>query len=118
MSAIQEAFEKATLAVIAQGRVAYDADNAACRYRAPDGAKCFVGHLIPDEQYMSDFEFKPLDEIERSVPAIANLPRDFLIACQRAHDGASDDDFVKNFTIRILNVAKHFHLSTEFLAHV
>jgi hypothetical protein len=30
--------------------------NGLCRYRGPNGLKCFVGHMIPDEEYHSGLE--------------------------------------------------------------
>jgi hypothetical protein len=113
----QEAFEKATLAVIAQGKQAINPKQRICQFRAPDGTKCWVGHLIPDDQYSSSLEGAPLDVVQKRVPALANLPIALLRDGQIAHDCASDDNFVEDFKIAIICVADRFHLSTEFLHH-
>jgi hypothetical protein len=57
-----EVFAAAWLGLKAQGfqRAVIDAGTAGtnCRYRAPDGRKCAIGHFIPDEEYTADMEMK------------------------------------------------------------
>ncbi len=74
-------------------------DGNACVYRAPDGNKCAVGALIPDEKYRPGFETWPIATSEDDYTArvaIANAtgaaPADlpFLRAMQRAHDERAD----------------------------
>lgn len=45
----QSTLETVVRHLFAQGRKAGDSKN--CYYRAPDGTKCAVGILIPDDQY-------------------------------------------------------------------
>ena len=42
--------------VIEDGRPGIDVDQGICMYRGPDGEKCLIGALIPDEKYYADLE--------------------------------------------------------------
>ncbi len=61
-----------------------------CAYRSPDGLKCFVGELIPDELYLSSMERKSIYDLIRNYPDIKELFKDvkshFLEVCQYIHD--------------------------------
>ena len=48
----QEIFDKVATHLSKQGHRAFD-DNA-CMYRSPNGDKCAMGCLIPDEEYNAD----------------------------------------------------------------
>ena len=61
MLTIQEAFNKAYLGVMQQGRASVNISGRSCLYRGPDGAKCAVGFLIADEHYDRDLEGCPVD---------------------------------------------------------
>lgn len=54
----QEAFDTAMEKLLAQGCVSADEDGQ-CLYRNPNGNKCAIGHLIPDEFYDPLFEGRP-----------------------------------------------------------
>lgn len=47
---------QAVLAVLKQGRVSVAGSGVKCMYRGCDGAKCAVGHLIPDEKYVPEMD--------------------------------------------------------------
>jgi hypothetical protein len=51
----QEQFNKVVAHARKQGEVAVNSYGE-CQYRAEDGAKCFVGCLIPDDIYEPDME--------------------------------------------------------------
>ena len=51
----QEIFDKIYLHLIEQGRKSIDSDGQ-CMYRSPDGDKCAIGCLIPDELYTPELE--------------------------------------------------------------
>lgn len=53
---IEEAFKKSVDHMIAQGEPASDANGDRCLYRGPNGLKCAVGALIPDELYKDSME--------------------------------------------------------------
>lgn len=50
----QAVFTTAVTGLLAQGGPAYTTNG--CRYRAPNGNKCAIGHLIPDDMYRSRLE--------------------------------------------------------------
>lgn len=70
--------------------------NQRCLYRTPDGARCAVGLLIPDEEYSPDIESRGVSRVAESCPTVAGIARScfgggvtglaFLDAMQRAHD--------------------------------
>ena len=51
----QEVFDKIYLHLIEQGRKSVNSDGR-CQYRYPDGDKCAIGCLIPDELYTPELE--------------------------------------------------------------
>lgn len=53
----QELFDKVVAHARKQKAKASDI-NGRCMYRTEDGKKCFIGALIPDEQYVSFLEYK------------------------------------------------------------
>jgi hypothetical protein len=57
-----------------------------CRYRAPNGLKCFVGELIPDEVFKPEMEDKAVWSLLGDVPAFINL-----FCCKHAY---SEYDFI------------------------
>jgi hypothetical protein len=44
-----------------------------CKYRAPNGLKCFVGELIPDEVYKPEMEGMMATELFISFPEFREL---------------------------------------------
>lgn len=64
-----------------------------CLYRGPNGARCAVGVLIPDEKYDEAWDRSAVS-VDGSaalctvVDATTEQRVDFLRACQRLHDGA------------------------------
>lgn len=93
--ALQQAFDKAYLGLKAQG-FERSYGNDICLYRGPDGKKCALGHLIPDDQYRHDMEAKSVHTINNLFPnALPEGLRDLdgrraLNALQRCHDFAVD----------------------------
>lgn len=63
-----------------------------CMYRGLDGMKCFIGALIPDENYCPAFEgvgVSPDDILSEKIRAAAGIPdqlREFAGRCQEIHD--------------------------------
>lgn len=100
----QATLEKVIRHLFTQGRKAGDGYN--CYYRAPDGAMCAVGVLIPDDQY------DPLMDDDNATIAMVsaqfadrpffNMARehiDFLSTLQAIHDNDShwiSTDSMKN----------------------
>lgn len=88
--------------------------NFDCKYRTPDGRKCAVGCLIPDELYNSRIEEKDVDDllqIDEMSKLFAHVDRFFLKRAQSAHDSNTTvdaADFVRNLD----QIAEAFRLKT------
>jgi hypothetical protein len=115
----QEAFNKALFGVRAQGgpsmREQPGDGYPQCAYRGPDGCKCGVGHLIPDEKYEDRFEGKPAWEgaIMEAVGLHSTDDPAFLQALQKAHDEAAlgmRKNFISNFNAGMVKVADKYGL--------
>jgi hypothetical protein len=89
--------------VVGCGKPSYkprDGSNSAgveCMYRGPNGAKCGIGILIPDDEYNEKFEGNAVESLN---PSLFGLDADttqgekdfeFLMDIQAAHDFAAGD---------------------------
>lgn len=88
----QEIFNRVARHLLTQGARAANPVTGACLYRAPDGKKCAVGCLIPDDKYRADFEGCLMGPgiFEAAVGAPSHeRRRDFnlLLDLQAVHDG-------------------------------
>lgn len=78
-----------------------------CLYRGPEGKKCAIGLLIPDEDYSPSFELQAVDELPQPLlDAITpeGLSIQDLVKIQYAHDAlvrinARPYEFVKRFSV-------------------
>lgn len=68
-----------------QGRKAEGPDGK-CMYRAPNGDRCAVGCIIPDEQYKPDMEGVGATALLPRVPSLSALDPLMLLRCQVFHD--------------------------------
>lgn len=91
----QELFEKAARGLLAQdGRSTRSNEKGevlGCAYRGPNGRKCAIGHLIPDELYSSGMEC-------RSAYGVLGMNGNVLITARdqlRAHLGIETEDDVR-----------------------
>ena len=88
----QQLFDVVAAHLLRQNKKSMDAAGF-CMYRAPDGCKCAIGCLIPDEMYYSYLEKRGIRALAEHfiVPAYIynpdNLP--LLVALQRIHDTLS-----------------------------
>ena len=84
----QEIFDKVVTHLFAQGKPAKDIDGEGCMYRAPDGCKCAVGCLIPDDIYHPRMEWNDIRKIVLHYSELQNLlPHlPMLMALQNIHD--------------------------------
>lgn len=96
----KEVADYAISKLIEQGRQSLNNDGA-CVYRAEDGGKCAVGHLIPDEDYVPwmDDRCTGIEDVvnkhflkNRNVPIIMDNRIQFLSSIQVLHDDASIGD--------------------------
>jgi hypothetical protein len=87
----QEVFDIVVNHLFTQGRPAYDGDQG-CMYRAPDGLRCAVGVLIPDDLYVPEFETnssdKVIHDLFKSGLADWREHEKLLFALQDAHDNS------------------------------
>lgn len=120
----QEIFETVARHLFAQGRPAYDLSDG-CLYRGPNGTKCAVGCLIPDDRYDPAMEHHAVQDLSREA---FNLPEikdheDLLASLQNVHDASSnciDHDRTKGFDPEklrwaLIHVAKTYELNASFV---
>ena len=87
--------------------------HARCAYRGDGGAKCFVGAVIPDDEYfpiMEDVGAAMLTVVRACPPCLRHASkseRSFLNLCQRVHDR----DRVEEWGKLLVQVAHKFGLS-------
>ena len=86
----QEAFTTVVLHLRKQGRPAREGFD--CLYRAPDGCKCAVGALIPDDQYDPKLEGSHVRALV-DLPALQDLNLDLLHDLQIAHDTVDPENW-------------------------
>lgn len=108
----QEAFDIAVKGVTAQGCASYD-QGIGCLYWGPNGTKCAVGFLIPDELYSPNLENKiPTDDSFDKVAEKLGWTtddREFLVRLQRyTHDEASDPGGAAGFAELFKRYVKRF----------
>lgn len=114
----QEAFDKAARGIIAQGKKSFNPKTGFCVYRARDGCKCAVGHLIPDDV--------PDESIGLGSIYLGNVVDHlfeaemlgFLKHLQEAHDLCEDesgDEFLSEYRLNMVDVAKKYELDSSVL---
>lgn len=102
----QELFDKVLAHARAQRRRATTPDGS-CRYRLPDGRKCFIGALIPGERYSREFEGRSV--YNPAIRFAAGIPSELLVLArelQRVHDALEPEDWEQQLAI----VAEEFDL--------
>jgi len=113
----QEVFDIVVNHLFTQGRPAYDGVQG-CMYRAPDGLRCAVGVLIPDDLYDKALEKNPSDYIVQDFfdadLADWRKHKDLLRRLQGIHDNCSrTKEGTFNLTVLdedLRNAAAHFSL--------
>jgi hypothetical protein len=84
-----------------------DGGGSACVYRAPDGGKCFVGALIPDEVYTPEMD-TPEWSIGQVLEAIGLRQHlSLLLTLREVHDCDAMEDWERDFEI----IARRFNLT-------
>lgn len=84
---LQETFDTVARALVKQGGPSLNEVNR-CAYRGENGARCAVGHLIPDDRYDPSMENESAGH-RRVAPVLRGLGVDVYLAgaLQRTHDG-------------------------------
>ena len=99
---LQEAFNAVWERAKDKVKAVTDNNWADCLYRAKDGRKCFMGVLIPDEEYTPDMEGDGILQIIDKLPCLKGLNVEYLNDLQIIHDGYSTDkweDKLKDFAL-------------------
>jgi hypothetical protein len=85
----QEIFDKVAKHLLTQNSKAVDADSR-CQYKMPDGRRCAIGCLIPDELYDPEMEGELLRDLLKKFPVLQTLWSDadryFVCSLQMVHD--------------------------------
>jgi hypothetical protein len=107
----QEIFNTVLFGLRKQG-VASVEPGKGCRYRGPNGTKCAVGMLIPDDKY--HWEIETLGTSDAKVQACLPFAMDstvhhLLSMLQSAHD-IDLRQSMEEWEIRMANIAHYFNL--------
>lgn len=96
-STLQELFDTAVAGLRSQGcQPAFDAERETCQYRAPDGKKCAMGHLIPDENYEEHWDrqgFMAFRLVEDGCILANKGQTDLFRSLQSAHDDCTSVNY-------------------------
>lgn len=115
----QEVFDIVVNHLVTQRRPAYNRNGIiGCMYRAPDGLRCAVGALIPDNLYDLEFEGDTADCVIQKLfdkdLADWREHKGLLLALQEVHDECfviSRGTFsIRDLRNRLLAVAEEFSL--------
>jgi len=114
----QDYFDRGARGVIAQGRPSVG-DNGDCVYRGPDGCRCVVGWLIPDERYETRLDDGDFSAKNPAVVQAVGAPLEdvgFLRDMQYAHDEAAESkNFVADFVASMRGLADEYGLDASVL---
>lgn len=119
----QEIFDKVYKAILAQGQKSlrtFPDRDPSCAYRDPQGRKCAIGHLIPDELYQKEMEdmtiygvLQEFPELKEFLDVQCDEDRKFLFLLQYCHDRPSDENFIEDFKEGMTTLATKHGLNTE-----
>ena len=115
----QEVFDKVYRHLITQGARALENDEpgAVCQYRAPDGKRCAIGCLIPDEMYHPKIEGRSSGNLQIELPGfIALFDRDFNFNLLRKLQSLHDFYPVREWRQSLAYVAKKFGLTVPVMS--
>lgn len=123
----QQIFDAVVEHFIKQGAPAviqHGASEITCCYRTPDGLKCAIGALIPDELYTPEMEGAAALVVLRVYPlagkavGLSKSNEKLFEALQEAHDAAATDTygnsaFLPRLWVCMRRVAEDFKLNTS-----
>jgi hypothetical protein len=114
----QEIFDTVAIHLIKQGKKSVG-DDGNCLYRGPEGLKCAVGCLIPDEVYRPEMESRSVISLFKNFSELKFLqPFEALLRnIQNAHDESSGKGQIWTITVlqRLRKIAEKYNLSTAVL---
>ncbi len=126
----QEIFDTVARHLFTQGERAGivlddDADDGvrkgffSCRYRAPGGAKCAVGALIPDEAYSFNMEERGVADVYHSFSAVLPVWMGdnvkLLASLQSVHDDRCYWESTGSMREALANVADFYNLNASVI---
>ena len=95
----QEIFDQVVRHLLTQRRRATGSGdrNGLCSYRTPEGLRCAVGCLIPDDVYTPDMEDKGIDDLIEDWEELSWMREHekLLSKLQYVHDNEDVDDWEK-----------------------
>lgn len=103
----QEAFDTMVRHLRRQGCRSQDEAHQTCLYRGPNGLKCAVGALIPDEEYMKEWDEKGVRVERLGCRALDGLNFDMLAFMQFTHDHIS----ITQWEYRFVEAATRYGLT-------
>jgi len=108
----QEILDKVANHLLIQNEKAWNENEHSCAYLDPEGRKCAVGCLIPDEQYSKELEGAILTSNPKleALPCMQGLDLDFLRDLQLIHDTCDPPFWRKQLEI----LAKKYSLEINF----
>lgn len=110
----QEIFDTVYKALLEQGESSVN--NGVCAYRGPNGTKCAVGHLIPDDLYEPEFEGKNILGIHNSILESIFQVDDinpyltFIFDLQQAHDNTLNYHGLEAWKREMKSITKSYNL--------
>jgi len=122
MLTMQEIFDTVVQHLLTQNEKSVDTFRGTCLYRTPDGKKCAVGALIPDDEYNVSMEstgdvhslvYNHSDLCPKSLLAYRTNESfmDLLLTLQRVHDNLEP----KTWPSRLRELALHWGLEDTVL---
>ena len=103
----QEAFDIMVTHLRKQGCKSEDEQHETCLYRGPNGLKCAVGALIPDEEYKPEWDEKGTAAGRLDCAALRGIEGGLLYAMQQAHDHSP----VRWWEEKFQEIADTYHLT-------
>lgn len=102
---------------ISQGEIE---EGIGCMYRGPDGNKCGIGHLFPDEIYHKSLEGASVSQLDGRNPHQKKLKnhlrikegktQDLMAEIQGIHDCSRVEDWEEDFNILEREVSEEKYL--------
>lgn len=105
---IQETFDTIYKHLLDQGGKSVDRDTGICMYRGPNGTKCAIGCLIPDDKYDPKWERLPIGDLTGVITFDNAHTYDMCKQCQSAHDRYNkglDGDWTNYIKVSLLEIA-------------
>lgn len=114
----QEIFNTVSLHLINQRCKSVDEQSYFCCYRGPNGLKCAIGCLIPDNMYIKKMDngYNVMQLVaEFNLPEYFNDNSELLKLLQIVHDNSDYKFNINKLKIQLKEVATIFNLNTYIL---